>query len=91
MEAEELINERERIAHAFKRVFDPKSEDGQIVLQEINRLALQGEQAYTPEMPTEHTIFRNGCQQVGIDINNWINYDLSTIEKQGEETYGVLD
>jgi len=92
MQVNELLKDRERIAHAFKRLFDPDSEDGQIVLAEINRLALHGVQAYTPEMPSDHTIFRNGCQQVGLDIHNWINFDLSTINEQEEiEDYGVLD
>ncbi len=89
-----ILQEKEARIHAFKEIFGGSNDSGNLVLETIREFCLADQQAYVPGFPVEHTMFRNGCQQIAIDIQAMINYDLSELEikhEEGEEEYGVFD
>jgi len=70
---------RDRIA-ALKRI--AATDDGKLALELIAEYALEGQQAYVPGAATDQTIFRNGQQQVMIDLRSLLATDLVSMNQQ---------
>lgn len=67
---------------ALKRVFS--TQDGKKALDVIKHFSLYGSQAYVPTMPSEHTAFRCGCQQVWLDLEAMLNIDMEELKNRFE-------
>ena len=67
---------------ALRRVFE--SDDGKKALKIISDICLAGQQAYRPDMPDKHTIFRCGMQQVHLEVKELLDLDLDEYIKARE-------
>ena len=77
------MTENERITQRvrdFNDVFG--SQQGKRVLMHLERFCLKNGCTYVPD--SDKSIFNQGARAVILEIDHWIDYDLSKLEKTGE-------
>jgi hypothetical protein len=79
-----FIEDQVSEAQAVKRAF--ATNDGRIALEFIKKTCLVGVQAYDPSMPMHHTVFRNGMQQVHIELDKKLSISIKDFEKELEKS-----
>lgn len=78
-----MLEDRVKKARYYKETF--KTEAGQKVLEDLYSICLFGCSAYQRGSTVSETLFRNGMQQVGYIIKDYMDMDIIAEESKIEE------